>query len=45
MPDYDPDAYIHESPVHKAVLSGYKIGKYPVTVVEYARFIGDGGYI
>lgn len=43
-PNYDPDAYERESPVHKVTLSPYKIAKYPVTVGEYKRFIDDDGY-
>ncbi|MBN2443824.1 MAG: SUMF1/EgtB/PvdO family nonheme iron enzyme [Spirochaetales bacterium] len=43
-PNYDPGAFIHESPVHKVNLTSYKIGKYPVTVYEYGRFVSNGGY-
>jgi formylglycine-generating enzyme required for sulfatase activity len=42
--NYDENAYDNESPVHEVELSAYKIGKYPVTVCQYKRFIEDGGY-
>ena len=43
-PNYDPEAYADESPVHPVFLSAYRIGRYPVTVEEYLRFVEDGGY-
>ena len=43
-PNYDPEAREDESPVHPVFLSGYRIGRYPVTVEEYRRFVEDGGY-
>jgi formylglycine-generating enzyme required for sulfatase activity len=50
-PNYDPEAYVRsgggvsdESPVHEVELGEYCIGKYPVAVGEYRRFIDDGGY-
>jgi len=43
-PNYDPEAYADESPVHSVILSAYRIGRYPVTVNEYLSFVGDGGY-
>jgi hypothetical protein len=43
-PNYDPAAYPDESPVHEVRLTAYKIGKYPVTVGEYTRFIEADGY-
>ena len=43
-PNYDPEAHDDESPVHPVFLSGYRIGRYPVTVAEYLRFVKDGGY-
>jgi formylglycine-generating enzyme required for sulfatase activity len=43
-PNYDPEAYDDESPVHPVFLSAYRIGRYPVTVAEYLRFVGDRGY-
>ena len=43
-PDYDSDASEGESPVHQVRLSAYRIGKYPVTVGEYAKFVEEDGY-
>ena len=43
-PNYDPKAHDDESPVHPVFLSGYWMGRYPVTVNEYLSFVGDGGY-
>ena len=43
-PNYYKEAYGDESPVHTVKLDGYQIGRYPVTVQEYGRFIEDGGY-
>ena len=43
-PNYDTDANKGESPVHEVTLSSYKIGKYPVTVGEYNKFIQADGY-
>jgi len=43
-PNYDSEAYADESPVHPVFLSAYRIGRYPVTVEEYLRFVGDRGY-
>jgi formylglycine-generating enzyme required for sulfatase activity len=40
----DPDAFDDESPVHQVEISPFSIGRYPVTVVEYDRFIAAGGY-
>ena len=43
--DADPwDAPSKEWPVHEVELSAYRIGKYPVTVCQYKRFIEEGGY-
>ena len=42
--NYDEEAYADESPVHSVFLSGYRMGRYPVTVNEYLSFVGDGGY-
>jgi formylglycine-generating enzyme required for sulfatase activity len=33
-----------ESPVHEVVLRPFRIGKFPVTVQEYADFMAKGGY-
>jgi formylglycine-generating enzyme required for sulfatase activity len=43
-PNYDPEAYDHEAPVHKVAVRGFRIGRYPVTVQEYALFMKKGGY-
>jgi len=43
-PNYDEEAYDDESPVHPVFLSAYRIGRYPVTVEEYLRFVEDRGY-
>jgi formylglycine-generating enzyme required for sulfatase activity len=39
-----PEAYDDESPVHQVTVSPFSIGRYPVTVAEYDRFIAAGGY-
>jgi formylglycine-generating enzyme required for sulfatase activity len=44
QPGYDPEAYADESPVHEVYLDAYQIGRYPVTVQEYQRFMDDEGY-
>jgi len=43
-PNYDPGAFDDESPVHQVKLNVYQIGRYPVTIAEYLRFIETGGY-
>ena len=43
-PNYDPEADDDESPVHEVYLDTYRIGRYPVTVEEYARFLDDEAY-
>ncbi len=43
-PNHDPSANDNESPVHRVYLNAYRIGKYPVTVGEYQRFVDHGGY-
>jgi formylglycine-generating enzyme required for sulfatase activity len=43
-PNYDPEAYEPEAPVHKVRLAEYCIGRYPVTVAEYSEFIRNDGY-
>jgi formylglycine-generating enzyme required for sulfatase activity len=40
----DPEAHDDESPVHRVTVSPFSIGRYPVTVFEYGRFIAAGGY-
>jgi hypothetical protein len=42
--NYDPEAYPDESPVRRVTLPDFYIGRYPVTVFEYERFIAAGGY-
>lgn len=42
--NYDPDAMHNERPVHRVELPAYRIGRYPVTVAEYRKFLEDGGY-
>jgi len=47
--NYDPEAWGKDSewpecPVHQVNLSEFRIGRYPVTVCEYALFVDDGGY-
>jgi formylglycine-generating enzyme required for sulfatase activity len=43
--DSDKQAYDHEKPAHPVRLSSaYRIGRFPVTVVEYRCFIQAGGY-
>jgi formylglycine-generating enzyme required for sulfatase activity len=44
QPNYDPDAYDNEAPVHEVYTGSFEIGKFLVTVQEYAAFIQDGGY-
>ncbi|MBN1347376.1 MAG: SUMF1/EgtB/PvdO family nonheme iron enzyme [Phycisphaerae bacterium] len=43
-PNYDPNAYDWEAPVHRVRLSAYRIGRYPVTVAQFERFVEAGGY-
>ncbi len=40
----DPEADSDEESQHPVELPAYRIGKYPVTVAQYACFIDDGGY-
>jgi formylglycine-generating enzyme required for sulfatase activity len=40
----DPEAHDQESPVHEVYLDAYRIGRYPVSVEEYRRFVEDDGY-
>jgi formylglycine-generating enzyme required for sulfatase activity len=42
-PNYDRDARDDERP-HEVYLDDYQIGRYPVTVEEYRRFVEDEGY-
>jgi formylglycine-generating enzyme required for sulfatase activity len=43
-PNHDPDADGSEAPVHRVSLAPYRIGRYPVTVGEYLRFVEAEGY-
>ncbi|MAT95609.1 MAG: hypothetical protein CL608_00455 [Anaerolineaceae bacterium] len=40
----DKDASDNETPQHEVTLPAYKMGKYPVTNAQFARFVADGGY-
>ena len=42
--NFDEQALDYESPVHRVHLDAFRIGRYPVTVGEYRRFMEDGGY-
>ena len=42
-PNYDPQAYGNESPVHEVRVPAFRIQRYPVTVQEFAEFIANGG--
>ena len=44
LPNYDPVTYGDESPPHWVEVDAFKMGRYPVTVQEYAVFIEDEGY-
>lgn len=43
-PNYDPEAWDEESPVHEVSLPVFRIQRYPVTVQEFGEFVADGGY-
>jgi formylglycine-generating enzyme required for sulfatase activity len=38
---YDPEADDNEGPVHPVILDPFQIGRFPVTVAEYAEFLDD----
>jgi len=40
----DAGAYDDELPQHQVTLSGYWIGRYPVTVAQFRAFVQDSGY-
>jgi formylglycine-generating enzyme required for sulfatase activity len=42
--NYDPEASDEESPVHEVRLRAFRIGRFPVTVQEFAVFMDSGGY-
>lgn len=39
-----PQAYDDELPKHEVTLPGYWIGRYPVTVAEFRRFVKESGH-
>lgn len=41
----DPDALHHEMPAHKVRVSDFSIGRFPVTVQEFASFVQVSGYV
>ena len=43
-PNYDPEAYEDESPVHGVYLDAFRMARYPVTVDQYRKFVEDEGY-
>src|ERR1019366_7372076 len=43
-PNYDPEALNFEAPVHEVRLRGFRIGRFPVTVQEFAEFMKKDGY-
>jgi formylglycine-generating enzyme required for sulfatase activity len=42
--NYDLEAQAREAPVRQVEVAPFLIGRYPVTVAEYERFVRDGGY-
>jgi formylglycine-generating enzyme required for sulfatase activity len=42
--NYDPEASGDEAPVHAVKLREFRIGRFPVTVQEFAEFMKKGGY-
>ena len=44
LANYDSDADDDESPVHSVTLDPFSIGRFPVTVTEYQRFMDHEGY-
>ena len=40
----DAEAYGDEAPVHQVTLKSFRIGRFPLTVQEFARFVKAGGY-
>ncbi len=43
-PNYDPEAFDNESPVHEVNLPAFRIQRYQVTVLEFGEFVAAGGY-
>ena len=46
-PGYDPEAYEDEAPVRRVTVSPFLLGRFPVAVQEFRRFVeaGDEGYL
>lgn len=46
-PGYDPVAYSEEAPVRRVTVSGFALGRFPVTIQEFGRFVeaGSEGYL
>lgn len=42
--NFDSEADPDEGPVHQVYLDAFQIGRYPVTVADYQRFVLDCGY-
>ena len=42
--NFDPEAANDEAPPHLVKLSPFRIGRFPVTVLEYKQFVDAGGY-
>ena len=42
-PGYDPEADDNEMPAHPVQLTGFRMGVYPVTNEQYARFMAETG--
>lgn len=40
-PGHDPEASDDEAPVHTVTVDSFQIGRFPVTVAEYAEFVDD----
>jgi formylglycine-generating enzyme required for sulfatase activity len=43
-PNYDPEANDDAAPVHTVHLGAYRVGRYPVTVRDFERFVEAEGY-
>ncbi|MGO9257589.1 MAG: SUMF1/EgtB/PvdO family nonheme iron enzyme [Bryobacteraceae bacterium] len=43
-PNFDPEADPNESPLKEVEVAPFFMGRYPVTVAEYERFIEERGY-
>ncbi|MCP5115945.1 MAG: SUMF1/EgtB/PvdO family nonheme iron enzyme, partial [bacterium] len=40
----EEEAFAAERPEHNVELTGFSIGRYPVTNIQYQAFVVDGGY-